>query len=155
MILKLIFFLSLITFWLGLVGIPTDLYSIILLCLVPFMSFWFTNTLGLFPQKNYLRYNSIRYCFWLMKEIITSSISVCKIAWSRNLHIQPIVSPVKSIQKQESAIIIYANSITLTPGTVTLSMEGNVLLVHAIDVKFMDDLQEGDMDKKIQEIIKE
>ena len=50
-------------------------------------------------------------------------------------------------------MVIYANSITLTPGTVTLSTEDNKLLVHALDIRFMKDLQDGIMDKTIEGII--
>ena len=50
-------------------------------------------------------------------------------------------------------MVIYANSITLTPGTVTLSTEDNKLLVHALDIKFMRDLEDGTMDRKVGEII--
>jgi multicomponent Na+:H+ antiporter subunit E len=49
---------------------------------------------------------------------------------------------------------VYANSITLTPGTVTLSIEGKNFLVHALDYDFMSELQTGEMDKRIKQIIK-
>ena len=88
-----------------------------------------------------------------MWEIIKSSISVSKIAWRRNITIYPSIEPIISAQSTELAVVVYANSITLTPGTVTLSTEDNKLLVHALDINFMEDLQDGTMDKKILEII--
>ncbi len=88
-----------------------------------------------------------------MWEIIKSSISVSKIAWRRNIAIYPSIEPIISAQSTELAVVVYANSITLTPGTVTLSTEDNKLLVHALDINFMEDLQDGTMDKKILEII--
>ena len=91
--------------------------------------------------------------FWLVAEIIKSSISVSKIAWSRNIRVYPSIEPIISVQTTELGCVVYANSITLTPGTVTLSMEDNKLLVHALDIKFMEGLQDGTMDRKVLEII--
>ena len=83
-----------------------------------------------------------------------SAIAVVKIACRKNLGIQPVLEPVKSVQKTDIGTVIYANSITLTPGTVTLSVEGNTLLVHALDLQFMHALQEGEMDNRIKKVIK-
>ena len=69
------------------------------------------------------------------------------------LKIYPLLEPIISGQNTELGVVIYANSITLTPGTVTLSTEDNKLLVHALDIKFMRDLQDGTMDRKVGEII--
>ena len=111
--------------------------------------------LRLVPKQNYLRpLNSLIYCCWLLKEIILSAIAVSKIAWRRNIQIQPRLEPIQTIQNTEIGVVIYANSITLTPGTVTISTDQNFLLVHALDVKFMADVQEGVMDSKIKNIIK-
>jgi multicomponent Na+:H+ antiporter subunit E len=83
-----------------------------------------------------------------------SSIAVVRISCRKNLGIQPILEPIKSIQNTDIGLVTYANSITLTPGTVTLSIEGNNLLVHALDLQFMNDLQEGEMDRRVKQIIK-
>jgi multicomponent Na+:H+ antiporter subunit E len=108
----------------------------------------------LLPKKpNIDLLKSIKYVFWLIAEIIKSSISVSKIAWRRNISIYPLLEHIISGQNTELGVVIYANSITLTPGTVTLSTEDNKLLVHALDIKFMRDLQDGTMDRKIEEII--
>jgi multicomponent Na+:H+ antiporter subunit E len=151
---KIISLLGFLFVWVGLVGVKFDAISIIFSILAPVLTFYLADRLSLLPQKfSFNFFKSIRYIFWLMWEIIKSSISVSKIAWRRNIAIYPSIEPIISAQSTELAVVVYANSITLTPGTVTLSTEDNKLLVHALDINFMEDLQDGTMDKKILEII--
>lgn len=154
MLTKIISFLSLIIVWIGLMGVSYEPRMIIFMILVPTLVYVFGWKLNLLPEKNYFKISSALYFFWLLKEIFMSSISVVKIACHKNLRIQPILEPIQSIQKSDMALVVYANSITLTPGTVTLSMENNNLLVHALDISFMHDLQEGEMDNRVSKVIK-
>lgn len=146
------FFVSFVIIWLGLVGFHSDLLELFFLFLAIFITLAISIKLDLIPKKNIFNYKAIIYFVWLLKEIFFSSIAVIKIACRKNLRIQPILEPIKSIQNNDSGITLYANSITLTPGTVTLSAEGNSLLIHAIDTGFFHDLEQGKMDKKIKEI---
>jgi multicomponent Na+:H+ antiporter subunit E len=151
---KLIPLLVFLIIWLGLTGIKSDLVYIFFAILTSVLVYYFAYQLSLLPKKpNIDLLKSIKYVFWLIAEIIKSSISVSKIAWRRNISIYPLLEPIISVQNTELGVVIYANSITLTPGTVTLSTEDNKLLVHALDIKFMRDLQDGTMDRKIEEII--
>ncbi len=151
---KIVSLLSFVVIWVGFVGIKFDIISLMFVMMIPVFVFYFSSKLSLLPQKmgfNFLK--STRYAFWLVGEIIKSSISVSRIAWRRNISIFPSIQPIISAQTTELGVVVYANSITLTPGTVTLSTEDNKLLVHALDIKFMEDLQDGTMDKKVLEII--
>ncbi len=151
---KLMPLLVFLIIWLGLTGIKSDLVYIFFAILTSVLVYYFAHQLSLLPKKpNIDLLKSIKYVFWLIAEIIKSSISVSKIAWRRNISIYPLLEPIISVQNTELGVVIYANSITLTPGTVTLSTEDNKLLVHALDIKFMRDLQDGTMDRKIEKII--
>ena len=151
---KLMPLLVFLIIWLGLTGIKSDLVYIFFAILTSVLVYYFAHQLSLLPKKpNIDLLKSIKYVFWLIAEIIKSSISVSKIAWRRNISIYPLLEPIISVQNTELGVVIYANSITLTPGTVTLSTEDNKLLVYALDIKFMRDLQDGTMDRKIEEII--
>ncbi len=154
MLIKAIFLLIFMTIWIGLTGLHYELQLVAFLIFAPMISLAFSTWLQVLPIKNSFRINSIFYFFWLLKKILISAIAVIKISWCKNLAIHPILEPVKSIQTKDIGIIVYANSITLTPGTITLSVEGHVLLVHAIDIKFMDELQEGKMDNRVKKIVK-
>ncbi|RTK92781.1 MAG: hypothetical protein EKK61_02655 [Rickettsiales bacterium] len=153
MLIKITFFLIFNIVWLGLTGFNLDLQSIIIGSIISLLITIGAAKLEILPKKSSFKLNSLGYIIWLLKEIVMSSIAVSKIAWSKNIFIEPIIAPIKTIQKDETGIVIYANSITLTPGTVTLSVMGDNLLVHALDVSFMNDLQNGEMDNRIKTIL--
>ena len=83
-----------------------------------------------------------------------SALAVSRIAWRKHIILQHSLEPIKTIQTSDIGTLVYANSITLTPGTVTLSVDGKNLLVHALDHDFMTGLQTGEMDKRVKKIVK-
>ena len=87
------------------------------------------------------------YTVWLFKEIIKANIDTAKIIILNNP--DPQNFRVKSSQKTEAGKVTYANSITLTPGTVTTELDGDVLEVHALSSDMADDVKSGAMDKKV------
>ena len=87
------------------------------------------------------------YTLWLFKEIIKANIDTAKIIIFNNP--DPQNFRVKSSQKTEAGKVTYANSITLTPGTVTTELDGDVLEVHALSSDMADDVKSGVMDKKV------
>ena len=87
------------------------------------------------------------YTIWLFKEIIKANIDTAKIIIFNNP--DPQNFRVKSSQKTEAGKVTYANSITLTPGTVTTVLDGDILEVHALSSDMADDVKSGAMDKKV------
>ena len=87
------------------------------------------------------------YTVWLFKEIIKANIDTAKIIILNNP--DPQNFRVKSSQKTEAGKVTYANSITLTPGTVTTVLDGDILEVHALSSDMADDVKSGAMDKKV------
>ena len=89
------------------------------------------------------------YWGWLLKEISIANIDVCRRILSPRTAISPTVIHVKSSQHTTVGRVIYANSITLTPGTVSMSIDNNTILVHALSREGAAGLQEGEMDRRI------
>ena len=87
------------------------------------------------------------YWIWLALEILKSNISTGKAIWTNNF--EPEIFEVKASQNSENGLANYANSITLTPGTVTVLIKGNIFLVHALTAEMGNDVRSGVMDKKI------
>ena len=88
-----------------------------------------------------------QYIIWLIKEIIVSNIITAKVILTSSEN--PEIFVVKCSQKTPEGKTTYANSITLTPGTVTTDIKNNILEVHALTSDFGDDVRSGDMDKKV------
>lgn len=72
------------------------------------------------------------YIPWLLKEIFKANIAVIKACVQADLDINPALVKVKTACETDLAKTLFANSITLTPGTVTVQVEQNRLLVHAL-----------------------
>jgi multicomponent Na+:H+ antiporter subunit E len=56
---------------------------------------------------------------------------------------------VTSTQQTGMGRVIYGNSITLTPGTITVDMEGDQVIVHALTQATADGVREGGMDRRV------
>ena len=82
--------------------------------------------------KQALRFPS--YLLWLLWQIVLANIHVLKISFSPNLNdkIQPQLVKFRTGLKTDFQKYVLAQSITLTPGTVTLDIKGDVFLIHAI-----------------------
>ncbi|NEX22883.1 Na+/H+ antiporter subunit E [Thiorhodococcus mannitoliphagus] len=92
-----------------------------------------------------------------LKNLFLSNIDVARRVLSPSLPINPGIVRVKTQLKEPYQRLILANSITLTPGTVTLEMEGEDMYVHWIDVKETDPERAGaaikdEMEKAIARI---
>jgi multicomponent Na+:H+ antiporter subunit E len=95
---------------------------------------------------------SLLYWLWLGREIIKSNIDVTLRILDPKLRISPNVIRVKATQRSELGRVTYANSITLVPGTVAMSVEADEIVVHAITRAVAADLQRGEMDRRITEM---
>ena len=90
------------------------------------------------------------YWLWLFKEIFKSGITTTVLIW--NGKFAPELIKIKASQKSTTGIANYANAITLTPGTVTIEVDKDTFLVHALSKNLSDDLKSGEMDKLITDL---
>ena len=103
-------------------------------------------------QPLHLTYKIPVYYAWLIKEIFLANLLVVKHIWLGNKSISPVFATITATQKTEMGAVIYANSITLTPGTVTVEVDGNKFLVHALLKESIEDLKSGEMDKRVTQL---
>jgi len=94
-----------------------------------------------------LRY--VPYWPWLVVEIVKSSFDVARRVLSPGMSISPTVFEVRASQQTVVGRVVLANSITLTPGTVTLDVDGDRLRVHALSRESVAYLLEGEMDRRV------
>ena len=78
-------------------------------------------------------FQMLHYVFVLFKEIIKANFAVIKMIMSSRYEIEPAVVRFKTDLKTTPARIMLANCITLTPGTITVSLEENEYVVHCLD----------------------
>ncbi|HAA91834.1 MAG TPA: cation transporter [Rhodospirillaceae bacterium] len=97
----------------------------------------------------HLGWRAVAYWPWLLWEILKANLDVAKIIISPRMNIQPHIFVVNASQSSELGHVIYANSITLTPGTVTVDVEDGVMSVHALTQDAADGVKTGEMDDKV------
>ena len=120
--------------WLGLSGIYTPLVLTLAVISI-FISVLLAARLETVDREGspYVRLvGFLLYFPWLAKEIVKANISVIRACVKADLDIAPALVKVKTVCKSDLAKVTFANSITLTPGTVTVEIEGDKLLVHGL-----------------------
>lgn len=94
------------------------------------------------------------FFIYILKEIVKSNIQVVKLILKSNgKSISPQLIEIPLPQRSDLGRVIYANSITLTPGTISLALVKNKLTVHALTKEIAKDLAEGSMAKKIPDSV--
>jgi len=97
-----------------------------------------------------LTLSALTYFPWLLWEIAKSAWSVARIVLDPKLPISPTMTVVDGSQRTAAGLVTYANSITLTPGTITTDVKGNTLTVHALVHEGALDLEAGRMDRRVK-----
>ncbi len=97
-----------------------------------------------------LKLRPLFYIPWLLWQIVRSNVDVARRILSPSVPISPKLIEVPSNQKTDLGSVIYANSITLTPGTITIRIRDGVILVHALSEEAAEELLEGEMGRRVR-----
>ena len=92
----------------------------------------------------------IRYAAWLGIEIVKSNLQVARVLIDPRLPIRPAVFRVEATQHSLLGHVVYANSITLTPGTVSIDLHGDAIDVHSLLAP--DPATLAEMDRRVSEV---
>ena len=94
-----------------------------------------------------------RYLLWLAWEIVKSNVDVSRRILSPGLPIAPAVRWLPASQRSELGRVVYANSITLTPGTLSINLRDGWVEVHALNEESLDALAQNlDMDGRVSRL---
>lgn len=95
---------------------------------------------------------TIKYWLWLMVEIAKANWAVTKIILSPDMPLNRHLFKVPYTQKTDLGQTIFANSITLTPGTISVEVDEDSFLVHAVSYSAGDIAALADMDARVTAI---
>ena len=96
-----------------------------------------------------MKFGTPGYWGWLQGEIVKANIAVTRIVLSWRMTIEPVVVRVTPTQRTDVGRVTYANSITLTPGTVTIDADGSSFIVHGLTPAFADAAALAEMDRRV------
>ena len=92
---------------------------------------------------------------WLGKELVITNFQVARIIMSPKLKLDPVVIRLNALPPGPVGQAILGNSITLTPGTVTLDDHEGELLVHCLNREIAQDLEDGEMNRRVAKLGKD
>ena len=96
----------------------------------------------------------IKYLPWITWEVIKANLHVFKLAMTQKGYeeMSPRVVTFETYLKTDFAKFVLANSITLTPGTITMLIRGDVFHIHTMSQFLEDDLLTGEIERKVAEV---
>ena len=100
----------------------------------------------------HITWASLRYVPWLLWEIIKANIDVAWRVVHPSLPIAPSLFDAPVGQKTDLGQVLYANSITLTPGTVSVDLDPGVIRVHALHDGAANGVLDGEMDRRVSAV---
>lgn len=93
-----------------------------------------------------------RYILILIREIFKANMAVIHLILTDREEVEPVMISFHTDLKTDMAKAILANSITLTPGTITVSMEENELVVHCLDKSMADGMEDSVFVKMLEKL---
>ena len=149
-------FFLLFAFWLILNGAWTTEIAIVgvVLCGLVYLFLW--KFLDYSPKKEWACLKRlprlVKYGFFLVGEIFKSAWATIRFIWSPKELVQPEVTSFHTKLRTDPGKVLLANSITLTPGTITVDVRDDLFLVHCLDENFAEGLEDSEMEKRIRGI---
>ncbi len=101
----------------------------------------------------HLTWRALLYFPWLVWEIVKANIDGAPVIVRPAMPIEPRLLDIAAGQKDDLGRVIYANSITLTPGTVTIATAGSAFTVHALTRGAAEGLESGEMDRRVTAMV--
>lgn len=148
-------FIALLLFWLllnGKITLELVIIGLIISALVYIFACFF---LHFSIKKDFVICKNIHliiaYIFVLIVEVIKSNINMIKSIYSFK-HVEPVVAKFDVEIKSSFLRVLFANSITLTPGTITINMTDDEFVVHALKEEYIDDIKDSTLLKILKKL---
>lgn len=140
-------FILLFSVWLILNGRITGEICILGLLISAALFYFICHFMGYSRQKEIMIFRLmpllVQYFWILVKEIVKANMCVLRLITSPDLQPEPALIYFDSELKTGLAKVMLADSITLTPGTITVSLEENHFCVHCLDKELAEGVEES------------
>jgi multicomponent Na+:H+ antiporter subunit E len=116
------------------------------------LTIWIVRRMGFFNDETFAFHYDWRllgFWAWLGREVIMSSIEVASVVLRRRIEVEPKVVDIDGSALEPVDLALLGNSITLTPGTLTLDVHEGRLLVHALTPEGAAALERGEMQRRV------
>ena len=114
---------------------------------------WLAHRMDLIDREGHpfhLTWSALAYWPWLIKEILKSAIDVARIILDPKLPVSPTVVRFMPRQKAVVGLVTHANSITLTPGTLSVTVGQEEFMVHGLTRESASAAVDSEMDRRVE-----
>lgn len=149
-------FFLLFAFWLILNGRWTGEIALTgcVVCGLIYLFLW--KFMGYSPRKEWALFRrlprAVCYGFFLIGEIFKSAWQTICFIWSPKVIVQPEITSFHTRLKTDTGKVLLANSISITPGTITVDIQEDIMLVHCLDESLDAGLEGSQMEEKIMKL---
>lgn len=143
---------SLVVFWLLLSGHYTPLLLGFGAASVALVG-WLAHRMDIIDHEGPVAAFSPRlllYWAWLLGQILVSALAVSRLILFSPARLRPVMRRSANTEGDELNQVTYANSITLTPGTLSVAVHEDGIEVHSLDAAMIDELDAGDMRRRVR-----
>lgn len=102
-----------------------------------------------------LAWRFVAYGVWLLGRMVVAGVQIARMTLSPSMPIDPVELRFRTGLQSPLARAVFANSITLVPGTLTVDLEGDEVLVHALYPAAADDLVDGTLQNRVAALFDE
>lgn len=120
--------------------------AVMLAFMCKFMDYSIKKELNVYKKSKYF----LAYVVLLIREIVKANLAIIPRILTVEEEMEPIIVKFRTSLKYDFTRMLLANSITLTPGTITVSLEGNEYTVHCLDTSLADGLANSDFEKALK-----
>lgn len=91
----------------------------------------------------------------LLASIVMAAIQVAEVVLDPRMPIKPVLVGHRAVFSRDISRVVYANSITMTPGTLTVDIEGDTFYIHCLAERFADDIATGKLERRVSRVFEE
>lgn len=115
---------------------------------------WISNRMEIVDEEQpiHITFSLPRYALWVVVQMLIAAARVARLVWSPRPALRPVVGTVPAQGTSHLVQAIYANSITLTPGTLALNVDDEGIEVHSLRPASLDELRQGAMLSRVRRL---
>ena len=125
--------------------------AMVLLFMCKFMDYSLQKEMNVYKKSIYF----LAFCFLLLREIVKANLAIIPRILTVEEEMEPVIVKFRTGLKSEFTRMLLANSITLTPGTITVALEGDEYTIHCLDTSLAEGLENSDFEKALMKLDEE
>lgn len=122
--------------------------AVMLAFMCKFMDYSLKQELNVYKKSGYF----FAYIILLLREIIKANLVIIPKILTVEEEMEPVIVKFRTNLKSDFTKVLLANSITLTPGTITVSLEGDEYTIHCLDESLSEGLENSDFEKALMKL---